>query len=150
MPNNRERALRRFLSLKRNLQRKSQIQEQYVAFMKVIFANGHAEVAPPLKGQQCWYLPTFGVYHPQKPNKIGVVFDSSTRYSGISLNNVLLSGPDLNNTLIGVLLYFRTETVAIMADFRQMFYCFVKTTETTFVFCGIRTMMSIRRSLIIV
>lgn len=49
MPNNRELALSPFLSLKRNLQRKLQMQEQYVEFMKDIFANGHAEVAPPLK-----------------------------------------------------------------------------------------------------
>ncbi|KAI3352353.1 hypothetical protein L3Q82_005321 [Scortum barcoo] len=109
-----------------NVQRKPQMQEQYVEFMEGIFSNGHAEVAPPLKqGEECWYLPTFGVYHPQKPNKIRVVFDSSAQYSGVSLNNVLLSGPDLNNSLIGVLLRFRKETVAIMADIQQMFHCFM-------------------------
>ncbi|KAM9793507.1 uncharacterized protein ACBT44_017962 [Syngnathus typhle] len=126
MPNNRELAVSRFLSLKRNLQRKPQMQEQYVEFMQGIFSNGHAEVAPPLKqGEECWYLPTFGVYHPQKPNKIRVVFDSSAQYSGVSLNSVLLSGPDLNNSLLGVLLRFRKEAVAIMADIQQMFHCFL-------------------------
>ncbi len=53
-----------------------------------------------------WYLPTFGGLHPQKPNQIRVVFDSSACYSGISLNDVLLRGPDLNNSLVGVLLCF--------------------------------------------
>ncbi|XP_030580342.1 uncharacterized protein LOC115776718 [Archocentrus centrarchus] len=126
LPNNRERAITRFLSLKRNLNRKPKMQEQYVAFMGEIFSNGHAEVAPPLKQEEeCWYLPTFGVYHPRKPNQIRVVFDSSAQYSGVSLNNVLLTGPDLNNTLLGVLLRFRTESVAIMADIKQMFHCFV-------------------------
>lgn len=126
MPNNRELAVTRFSSLKRNLQRKPQMQEQYVEFMEGIFSNGHAEVAPPLEqGEECWYLPTFGVYHPQKPNKIKVVFDSSVQYSGVSLNTVLLSGPDLNNSLIGALLRFRKETVAIMADIQQMFHCFM-------------------------
>lgn len=126
MPNNRDLAESRFTSLKRNMQRKPLMQEQFVEFMEAIFHNGHAEVAPPLKqGEECWYLPTFGVFHPQKPNKIRVVFDSSAQYSGISLNSVLLSGPDLNNSLIGVLLRFRKEAVAIMADIQQMFHCFM-------------------------
>ena len=102
------------------------MEEQYVTFMRKIFANGHAEEAPPLKeGEECWYLPTFGVYHPQKPNQIRVVFDSSAQYSGVSLNDVLLTGPDLNNSLLGVLLRFRKERVAILADIQQMFHCFL-------------------------
>ncbi|XP_077390535.1 uncharacterized protein LOC144027111 [Festucalex cinctus] len=33
-------------------------------------------------------------------------------------------GPDLNNTLIGVLLRFRKGSIAVMADIQQMFHCF--------------------------
>lgn len=61
-------------------------------------------------------MPTFGVYHHQKPGKIRVVFDSSAEYKGASLNDALLSGPNLNNTLIGVLLRFRREQVPVTAD----------------------------------
>lgn len=97
-----------------------------MAFMEKIFINGHAEVAPPLKeDEECWYLPSFGVYHPQKPDQIRVVFDSSAQYSGVSLNDVLLTGPNLNNSLLGVLLRFRKERVAILADIQQMFHCFL-------------------------
>lgn len=53
-----------------------------------------------------------------------MVFDSSTKQDGISLNDVLLSGPDLNNTLLGVLVRFRRERIAITTDIQQMFYCF--------------------------
>ncbi len=35
----------------------------------------------------------------------------------------LLSGPELNNTLLGVLLRFHREKVAVMADIERMFYC---------------------------
>ena len=38
--------------------------------------------------------------------------------------SVLLSGPDLTNSLIGVLMRFRMETVTVVADIEQMFYCF--------------------------
>ncbi|KAM9771204.1 uncharacterized protein ACBT44_004535 [Syngnathus typhle] len=67
----------------------------------------------------------FGVYHPRKPGQIRVVFDSSAQSNGLSLNNVLLTGPDLNNSLIGVLIRFRREKIAVTADIEQMFHCFV-------------------------
>ncbi|XP_075933003.1 uncharacterized protein LOC142932811 [Anarhichas minor] len=116
----------RLMSVRRMLQKKPGMKVHFTEFMQKMLDNEHAELAPPLKeGTECWYLPTFGVYHPQKPDKIHVVFDSSAQYDGISLNDVLLSGPDLNNTLIGVLLRFRREPVAVTADIQQMFYCFV-------------------------
>lgn len=70
-------------------------------------------------------LPSFGVYNPRKPGKIRIVFDSSARYDGVSLNDVLLTGPDLNNSLLGVLLRFRKEQVAVTGDIEHMFHCFV-------------------------
>lgn len=36
-----------------------------------------------------------------------------------------MTGPDLINSLLGVLLRFRKDLVAITADIQQMFYCFV-------------------------
>lgn len=104
--------------------------KDFLTFMGKVFENGHAEVAPPLgNDEERWYLPTFGVYHPKKPGKIRVVFDSSARYNGVSLNDVLLTGPDVNNTLLGVLLRFRKEPVAITADIEQMFHCFLVAEE---------------------
>ena len=44
---------------------------------------------------------------------------------GYSLNKVLLSGPDLNNTLLGALMHFRKEPVAFTADVQQIFFCFI-------------------------
>lgn len=102
------------------------MQRHFVDFMQNIFDRDHAEPAPPLKeGEECWYLPSFGVYHPRKPDQIRVVFDSSAQHEGVSLNNMLLTGPNLNNSLIGVLIHFRQEPVAVMADIQQMFHCFI-------------------------
>ncbi|KAM4037007.1 uncharacterized protein ACNLHF_015817 isoform 1-T1 [Anomaloglossus baeobatrachus] len=130
LPNNKELALKRLTYLKRTFLKKPEMELHFFAFMDKIFKNGHAEVAPPLKeNNECWYLPTFGVYHPKKPGQIRVVFDSSSRYQGLSLNDVLLTGPDLNNSLIGVLIRFRKEAVAITADIQQMFHCFLVNEE---------------------
>ena len=62
-----------------------------------------------------------GVYHPTK-KKIRVVFDCSAQVDGVSLNDVLLQGPDLTSSLVGVLMRFRLETVAVMGDIEAMFY----------------------------
>jgi hypothetical protein len=97
-----------------------------VTFMQSVFDCGHAEVAPPIEsGTECWNLPVFGVYHPQKPVQIRAVFDSSAQYKGLSLNSVLLTGPDLTNNLLDVLLKFCTDSVAISADIQQMFHSFL-------------------------
>lgn len=80
----------------------------------------------PLKeNEERWYLPSFGVYHRRKPGNIRVEFDSSAQHSGVSLNDVLLTGPDLNNALLGVLFRFHKEAVAIRADIQQMYHCFL-------------------------
>lgn len=125
LPSNREQALKRLNSLKKTLEKKPEMRDHYIQFMQKMLDNDQAELAPPLpEGKEHWYLPTFGVYHPQKPDQIRVVFDSSAECDGTSLNQVLLSGPDLNNSLIGVLLRFRKEPIALTADVQQMFYCF--------------------------
>ena len=53
-----------------------------------------------------------------------MVFDSAAETEGVSLNKLLLSGPDLTNSLLGVLLRFRQNPVAATADIEQMFYSF--------------------------
>ena len=61
------------------------------------------------------------MYHPQKPDKIRVVFDASSEFKEESLNKHLLQGPDLTNDLFGVLSRFRKEHVAFMCDIEGMF-----------------------------
>ena len=60
--------------------------------------------------------------NPHKPDKVRVVFDCAARYNGVSLNSKLLQGPDLANNLVGVLIRFREEPIAIMADIEGMFH----------------------------
>lgn len=64
------------------------------------------------------------MYHPKKPDKIRGVFDSSVVYLGKSFKSVLLTGPNLTNSLLGVVLRFRKDQIAVIADIDQMFYSF--------------------------
>ena len=125
LPNNKAQAITRAIILERNLKKNPLKREHFITFMTSIFEKGYAEVAPPLKEkEECWYLPIFGVYHPKKPNQLRGVFDSSAQFDGISLNNVLMSGPDSTNSLLGILLRFRKEKVGLIADIEKMFYSF--------------------------
>ena len=69
-----------------------------------------------------WYLTHHPVFHPAKPGKIRVVFDCSAKFRGSSLNDHLLQEPDLTNSLVGVLIRFRQERVALMSDIESMFH----------------------------
>ena len=105
--------------------------KHYFEFMHKLFENGHAvpikkckspdEVETIRQNVSIWYLPHFGVYH---PNKIRVVFDSSAECEEVSLNKALLSGPDMANNLLGILIRFRRYHFAIACDIEQMFHSF--------------------------
>ena len=119
MPESRQQALARLASIKRKLQTDKAFYEDYCAFMKNIIDKGYASLCTD--NEASWYIPHFGVYHPTK-NKIRVVFDCSAKNQGVSLNGKLLQGPDLTNSLIGLLIRFRLERVAVMADIESMYY----------------------------
>ncbi|XP_062607729.1 uncharacterized protein LOC134269543 [Saccostrea cucullata] len=124
MPNNRSQAVHRAQILHISLQRDSVKKEQFVKFMDKVLKSGAAEVAPNSTSYACWYLPLFGVSNPKKPNQIRGVFDSSAKYGGVSPNSMLMTGPDMINSLLGILLRFRKDEVAMTTDIEQMFYRF--------------------------
>ena len=70
---------------------------------------------------RCWYLPHHAVTSASKPDKFRVVFDAAARFAGTSRNENLLTGPDLLKQIPGVLLRFRQQPVALIADIEQMF-----------------------------
>ena len=124
-PNNRVQAERRANWIKKKFVN-AKYHEDYTNFMNDLIKNGYAEKIPQSRLEtekgHVWYLPHHGIYHPQKPGKMRVVFDCSCEFEGTSLNKELLQGPDLTNSLVGVLLRFRVERVAFLADIEAMFH----------------------------
>ena len=127
LPNNFQLAESRMHTLTKTLNRKPTMKKDYLEFMGKIISRGHAEPAPdPSQSPpgKTWYLPHFAIYNPKKPERIRVVFDSAAELDGKSLNSILIPGPDQANSLLGVLMRFRQESVAVSCDVEQMFYCF--------------------------
>lgn len=125
MPNNRLIAEQCLLNLKRKFKRDPNYQREYSEFLNDAIHKGYAEMVPSAQKNRSdgkvWYIPHHGVYHPKKMT-IRVVFDCGASFQGTSLNSELLQGPNLTNTLIGVLTRFRQELVVVMADIQAMFH----------------------------
>ena len=91
--------------------------------MDELIKKGYArESTTAVEAGKCWYLPHHAVYHPNKLGKIRVVFDLSAKFHGTSINKALLSGPDLTNQIVGVLLRFRGEQIAVTGDTETMYH----------------------------
>ena len=87
--------------------------------------DGYAEPVPEDQlnsvDSRVWYLPHHAVISDSKPGKLRIVYDCAASLKGVSLNNQCMSGPDLNNKLIDVLLRFRRYPWAITADIEGMY-----------------------------
>ncbi|XP_071959794.1 uncharacterized protein [Antedon mediterranea] len=117
-------AVKRLECLKNKLRRNQEFQHDYQEFMRELIQKGFAEKVDNIEPTigKTWYIPHHGVYNPHKPGKIRVVFDCAAKFQGTSLNNLLLPGSNMTNSLVGVLLRFREDPVAIMADIEAMFH----------------------------
>ena len=74
------------------------------------------------RSNKTWYLPHHPVLNPRKPEKVRAVFDAASTFAGTSLNNELLQGPGLTNNLVGILIRFRQDPIALIADIEAMFH----------------------------
>ena len=124
LPNNKMLAQTRLQSLKRRLDHNSDLKQKYASVMQSYVDHGwpeKVEDGEPVSGPR-WYLPHHPVVKPRKPEKLRIIFDCAAKFMGISLNSMLMSGPDFFNRLDGVLTRFRADTFAIVSDIESMFH----------------------------
>ena len=70
-----------------------------------------------------FYLPHHAVIREQSQSiPVRIVFNSSVVFRGHCLNEYWAKGPDLFNSLIGILLRFREGHVALLGDISKMFH----------------------------
>ena len=121
-PNNRCLAEKRLQYLKGRFIKNPKFFMDYKGFMDDLIKKGYAEKSTKeAPERKTWYIPHHGVYHPSKPGKIRVVFDCSAEFKEVSLNNNLMSGPNLINQIVGVLTRFREEPESSWVILNQCF-----------------------------
>jgi len=125
LPNNRVAAEKRLQGIRRRLLLNEGYAQKYREYMDMLIEKDYARKLNSEEAASCgpktWYLPHHGVINPQKPDKLRVVFDAAAKFQGSSLNDKLVQGPDLANSLLGVLLRFREHKIAIVGDIAKMF-----------------------------
>ena len=81
-----------------------------------------AEELRDFKGQK-YFLTHLGVEKPNsKSTPLRIVFNSSARFKGYSVNDCSMKGPSLLNSLYGVLLRFSAEAYAFVGDLSKMYH----------------------------
>ena len=122
-PNSKGLAERRLNTLKTRLKRDPDLYDKYKKGIDDYVNSGYAckvDQVSPVEARpdnvSVWYLPHHPAVHPQKPEKPRIVFDCAVSFEGVSLNKQLLRGPVMTNKLVGVLLRFREDPIAFLAD----------------------------------
>ncbi|XP_075150768.1 uncharacterized protein LOC142224878 [Haematobia irritans] len=105
--------------------RDSEYKKQYCEKIESYIAKGYCRKLSLeekfVENGLTFYLPHFGVKNPNK-NGIRLVFDAAAEVQNVSLNKALISGPDMNNTLISILFKFRESPIAVCGDIQEMFH----------------------------
>lgn len=122
MPDNYDNTLKRLLNVENKLDKDAELKRKYNEQMEALIRKDYAEPAPAERSpKRTWYLPHFAVFNPMKPDKLRVVHDAAAKTRGTSLNDQLLTGPDLLQSLPGVIMRFRQYPIAVTADISEMF-----------------------------
>ena len=130
LPNNKVAVLGVMNATKKKLKLDPVWEETYDAQLKALIEKDYAREISDKElhdwvdqGNQIYYIAHQMVVQPESASTpIRVVFNSSQVYQGHSLNNALELGPDILNSLHGVLMRFRGSVCAAQGDVSKMFY----------------------------
>lgn len=126
LPDSELMSLRRLEGLKRSLKHKPEILEamekQIADYLEKGYIREVTQQEINENRARVWYLPIFVALNPNKPGKIRMVWDAAAKVKEISLNSMLLSGPDLTAPLLQVVFQSREGPYAIAGDIREMFH----------------------------
>ncbi|XP_070137887.1 uncharacterized protein [Drosophila bipectinata] len=130
-------ALNRFYTLERKLQQRDKLHQQYLQAIEEYFdlqqiqevttsEDSHSHINTNGKlGVFCSTIPHHAVLKEDSlTTKLRVVYDASCKsFNGKSLNDILCTGPALQNDLGGVILNWRCYRYVFVADIQRMYRC---------------------------
>ena len=124
LPENYAMALKRLTNTEKRLLRNATVAAAYQDTIKKYLDKGYIRKVLPTEVQPSatWYLPHFAIVRPDKTTtKTRIVFDASATCQGISLNDVIHTGPKLQRSLFAVLMRFRHHPIALVCDIAEMY-----------------------------
>ncbi|XP_039309629.1 uncharacterized protein LOC113004665 [Solenopsis invicta] len=115
-------ALNRLASLERKFNANSAFREEYTRVIEEHVKSGHISLTKEFSDDG-YYMPHHAVIkNTSNTTKLRVVFDASAKSrNGVSLNDVLLVGPTIQDKLFSHLIRFRTYKYVITADIEKMY-----------------------------
>lgn len=117
-------AIARFLQVEKRFLRDPVFKTQYTEFINDYINKGHMHKAQDtgIPGET-YFLPHHAVINESSSTtKLRVVFDASAKTStGVSLNDIMLTGPTLQDNLVDILLRWRKHKIAFSSDLEKMF-----------------------------
>lgn len=127
LPDNKRAAMGMLISTERRLAKNP---DHAVVYQKQIEDMVHRGVAKKLTQEELdsyrgpiHYISHHEVMKPDsKSTPVRIVFNSSANFMGHTLNEYWAKGPDLLNNLLGVLIRFRENEVALMGDVKKMYH----------------------------
>ncbi|XP_063960332.1 uncharacterized protein LOC129280086 [Lytechinus pictus] len=98
-------------------------QEQMTQLVEMGFARKLSDNEVSGYSGPVHYIGHHAVVRPEKKSTpVRIVFNSSASYQGHSLNEYWHKGPDMLNSLFGVLMKFRDHSVAVSGDISKMYH----------------------------
>ncbi|XP_038143265.1 uncharacterized protein LOC119784992 [Cyprinodon tularosa] len=126
LPNNRSAVEATFLRTERQLEREPEWKAAYTAQVhEMVERHAAMELTEGLRRN--WKGPVWYVSHLVAPNPhsvttpVRLVWNSSQKFKGVSMNDLLLKGPDVLNPIRAVLLRFRRGVYAALGDIKKMY-----------------------------
>ena len=125
MPNNRSQAVSCLEGMRSRFKKNPGYFKEYQEAVQKYIDDGHAVRVPEQElirpEGKTFYLMHHGVQHLKK-RKLHVVYNLSKEFKGKSLNGQVIECPDLLQRIVGVLLRFRVNKVAVAGDIRAFFH----------------------------
>jgi hypothetical protein len=121
----------RFQQLERKLTRNLELRREYTKFMDEYLSLDHMQLVPEedvksydnTSEKLIFFLPHHAVFKEgSTTTKTRVVFDASAKTTtGISLNDMFMVGPTIQQDLLSIVLRFRMHMYAMTADISKMY-----------------------------
>ena len=126
LPNNRKAVEATFLRTEKRLMKDPGWKQAYTRQIHEMVERGAAiKLTRPIMEKwrgAIWYISHLAAPNPHSVSTpVRIVWNSSQEFEGVSLNSILLKGPDVLNQIRAVLLRFREGVFAAIGDIKKMY-----------------------------